>query len=52
MKVVNDASLVTDYMMIKIITKLTLLVDTKMTLVMEDYDTQPWQCLGLCHIYI
>ena len=38
MKVVNDASLVTDYMMIEIITKLTLLVDTKMTLVMEDYD--------------
>ena len=38
MKVVNDASLVTDYMMIEIITKLTLSVNTKMTLVMEDYD--------------
>ena len=32
-------------MMIEIITELTLLVDTKMTLMMKDYDLQLWQCM-------
>ena len=47
MEIVNDESPVTkhhemkvvnDTVIIEIITKLTLSVDTKMTLVMEDYD--------------
>ena len=38
--------------MIEIIPELTLLVDTKMKLMMKNYDLQLWQCLGLGHIYI